>query len=163
MHIPVQSVAALTAQGSFDEAMTLIKEHTPFPSLCSVCDRRCEDACVRDPVAAAELIAAAAERGVGTVSIPKRRYGEKIAVIGSGPAGLSCAYFLALSGFSDVTVFEKSPLPGGLLSCAVPPFLLDRMRLFSDIDAIKKLGVTIRCGSAASRTSSSRRRRRKVS
>ena len=146
VRIPVQTVAALTKEGRFTEALTLIRERTPFPSLCGICDRPCEKACVRDPVAVAELVRTVSEQGKSVTEAAPRRSEDKIAVIGAGPSGLSCAYHLARAGYHKVTVFEKSCMPGGMLTAAVPPFALDRLRLSAEVAAIRALGVTLRCG-----------------
>ena len=123
-----------------------------------MCNRRCEDACTRgtidEAVAIDEVKRFIAERDLNaeTRFIPKKTipslkggFEEKIAIIGAGPAGLSCAYFLALTGYKP-TIFEKNAEPGGMLRYGIPSYKLEKDLLAAEIDVIRQLGVEIRCG-----------------
>lgn len=151
-HIPVQSYIKLASQGRYTEALKLIKKYTPFPAICGrICHHPCESACMRayvdEPVAidAIKRFIADQQLSADASYVPDIKDnpvsgGQKVAVIGSGPAGLSCAYYLAIEGYK-VTVFEKQPVPGGMLTIGVPPFRLGRDVINTEIDIIRKLGV----------------------
>ena len=158
-HIAVQGYLQLAKEGRYDEALALIKKDNPLPAVCGhVCNRRCEDACTRgeidEAVAIDEVKRFVAERDLNAETrhipkpvIPSLRGGfsEKIAIIGAGPAGLSCAYYLALTGYKP-TVFEKSEEPGGMLRYGIPSYKLEKDLLAAEIDVIREMGVEIRCG-----------------
>ena len=157
-HIPVQGYLKLAAQGRYTDALELIKKENPFPAVCGrICNKRCEDACTRgsidDPIAIDDIKKFIAEKDLeaGTRFVPKmlnqigRPYPEKIAVIGAGPAGLSCAYYLAVKGY-PVTVFEKESVPGGMLTLGIPSFRLEKNVVNAEIDVLKELGVEFRFG-----------------
>jgi NADPH-dependent glutamate synthase beta subunit-like oxidoreductase len=151
-HIGIQGYIKLAAQGKYRDALELIKRENPFPAVCGrICPRKCESACTRgdvdDPVAIDEIKKFIAEQDMKQEHrfVPELRhhYGKKIAVIGAGPAGLSCAYFLAIDGYR-VTVFEKQPVPGGMLTLGIPSFRLEKDVVHSEIDILEELGVTFR-------------------
>lgn len=158
-HIGVQGYLQLAKEGRYDEALALIKKDNPLPAVCGhVCNRRCEDACTRgtidEAVAIDEVKRFIAERDLKaeTRYIPKKTvpslkggFDEKIAIIGAGPAGLSCAYYLALTGYKP-TIFEKNDEPGGMLRYGIPSYKLEKDLLAAEIDVIRQLGVEIRCG-----------------
>ena len=158
-HIAVQGYLKLAKEGRYDDALALIKKDNPLPAVCGhVCNRRCEDACTRgtvdEAVAIDEVKRFLAERDLKaeTRYIPKKTipslkggFDEKIAIIGAGPAGLSCAYYLALTGYKP-TIFEKNEEPGGMLRYGIPSYKLEKDLLAAEIDVIRKLGVEIRCG-----------------
>lgn len=158
-HIAVQGYLKKAAQGKYTEALALIKKDNPFPAICGhICNRRCEDACTRgtidQAVAIDEVKKFIAEQDLKaeTRYIPEiippttgRLFDEKIAIIGAGPAGLSCAYYLALKGYKP-TVFEKNEKPGGMLVYGIPSFKLEKNIVDAEIDVIRELGVDIRCG-----------------
>ncbi|HRS65344.1 MAG TPA: FAD-dependent oxidoreductase [Spirochaetia bacterium] len=153
-HIGIQGYMKLAAQGKYTEALELIKQENPFPAVCGrICPRKCESECTRgnldDPLAIDEIKKFIAEKDLhaGSRYIPRKRheYGNKIAVIGAGPAGLSCAYFLAQDGY-NVTVFEKEKLPGGMLTFGIPAFRLEKDVIDAEIDVLRALGVTIKTG-----------------
>ncbi len=153
-HIAVQGYLKLAAQGRYADALELIKKENPFPAVCGrVCNRRCEDECTRgsidSPVAIDEVKKFIADRELEQASrfVPKKLhdYGKKIAVIGAGPAGMSCAYYLAADGYR-VVVFDKNEQPGGMLRYGIPSFRLERPVLDAEIDVLKQLGVVFRCG-----------------
>ena len=158
-HIAVQGYLKMAAQGRYTEALALIKKENPFPAVCGrVCNRRCEDACTRGTVDQAVAIDGVkkfiAQRDLEAVTryipekvVPKLLGGfqEKIAIIGAGPAGLSCAYFLALKGYAP-TVFEKNQKPGGMLTYGIPSYKLEKDVVEAEIQILRELGVEIRCG-----------------
>ena len=158
-HIAVQGYLKLAAQGKYREALQLIKRENPFPAVCGrICNRRCEDACTRGTVDQAVAIDEvkrfiaqqdlnAERRFIPDRVVPKLLGGfeEKIAIIGAGPAGLSCAYYLAEKGYKP-TVFEKNEKPGGMLRYGVPSFKLEKDVIDAEIDIIRQLGVEIKCG-----------------
>lgn len=158
-HISVQGYLRMAAQGRYRDALALIKRENPFPAVCGrVCNRRCEDACTRATVDEAVAIDEvkkfiaekdldAATRYVPEPTIPslRGRFAEKIAIIGAGPAGLTCAYYLAEMGYNPV-VFEKNPLPGGMMTYGIPSYKLSREVVAAEIDVLRQMGVQIRCG-----------------
>ncbi len=157
-HVPVQGYIKLASQGRYVEALELIKKEIPFPAVCGrICNKKCEEACTRGemdaPVAIDEIKKFIAERELNaeTRYIPKmvnqtgKPYPEKIAVIGAGPAGLSCAYYLALKGY-PVTVLEKEQVLGGMLTLGIPSFRLEKDVIKAEIEVLRELGVTFRTG-----------------
>ena len=159
-HIAVQGYLKKAAEGKYTEALELIKRENPFPAVCGrVCNRRCEDACTRgtidQPIAIdavkkfiAEQDLKAETRFVPEVNICSNvqdLWEEKIAIIGGGPAGLSCAYYLATMGYKP-TVFEKSEIPGGMLQYGIPSYKLGKDVLKAEIDIMREIGVDIRTG-----------------
>ena len=159
-HIAVQGYIKMAAEGRYLDALKLIKQDNPFPAVCgSICNRRCEDACTRgtidDPIAIDEIKKFIAEQELHaeTRYVPPLRthrqsregYDEKIAVIGGGPAGLSCAYYLANMSY-PVTVFEKNEIPGGMLTTGIPSFRLEKGVVNAEIDVLRQMGVEFRCG-----------------
>ena len=159
-HIAIQGYLKMANEGRYAEALALIKQDNPFPAICGrVCNRRCESACMRGsvdkPVAIdavkkyiAELDLKAETRYVPEIFSAKR-YGRfddvKVAIIGAGPAGLSCAYYLAQMGFYP-TVFDKNPMPGGMMRYGIPGFKLEKDVIDAEIDVLRQMGVEIRCG-----------------
>ena len=158
-HIAVQGYLKLAAQGKYREALQLIKRENPFPAVCGrICNRRCEDACTRGTVDEAVAIdevkrfIAQQDLNAETRFIPEKvipkvdgEFSEKIAIIGGGPAGMSCAYYLAEKGYRP-TVFEKESRPGGMLMNAIPAFRLEKDVVEAEIDVLRALGVEFRCG-----------------
>ena len=158
-HIPVQGYLKKAAEGKYTEALELIKRENPFPAVCGrICNRRCEDACTRGtidkPIAidAVKKFIAEQDLNAETRFIPQTviasnrgRWKEKIAIIGGGPAGLSCAYYLATMGYNP-TVFEKNEEPGGMLRYGIPSFKLEKNVIAAEIDIMKEIGVEIRTG-----------------
>ncbi len=153
-HIAVQGYIKLAAQGKYLDALELIKKENPFPAVCGrICNRRCEDECTRGSIDNAVAIdevkkfIADKELDRATRFVPKKlhHFDKKIAVIGAGPAGLSCAYFLACDDYK-VTVFDKNAQPGGMLRYGIPAFRLEREVLDAEIEVLKELGVEFKCG-----------------
>ncbi len=159
-HVPVQGYIKLAAQGRYTEALELIKKENPFPAVCGrICNKACEDACTRGsvdaPIAIDEIKKFIAGKDLEAEHrfVPKmvnqtgKPYEEKIAVIGSGPAGLTCAYYLALKGY-PVTVFEKEKELGGMLTLGIPSFRLEKDVIRAEIDILRDLGVQFKTGVA---------------
>ena len=158
-HIAVQGYLKLAAQGKYREALALIKKDNPLPAICGrICNRRCEDACTRGSIDQAVAIdevkkfiaeqdLKAEHRYIPSKVVPTLdgAFNDKIAIIGAGPAGLSCAFFLAEKGYSP-TIFEKNEKPGGMLRYGIPSFKLEKDVLDAEIDIIRAMGVEIRCG-----------------
>ncbi len=160
VHLSIQGYIKMAAEGRFEDALKLIKQDNPFPMICgAICNRRCEDACTRgtidEPLAIDEI-----KKYIASLDLKKdQRYvplcekhdggmwGDeyKIAIIGSGPAGLSAAYFLRLDGY-PVTVFEKEERPGGMLMNGIPSYRLEKDIIDAEIDIIRQMGVEIRTG-----------------
>jgi len=153
-HIAIQGYIKLTAQGKYPEALELIKRENPFPAVCGrICPRKCESACTRgdidSPIAIDEIKKFVAEQDLNLANryVPAHRheYGNKIAVVGAGPAGLSCAYYLAIDGY-NVTVFEKQNSLGGMLTLGIPSFRLQKDVVNAEIDILRELGVVFTTG-----------------
>ncbi|MDD5824190.1 MAG: FAD-dependent oxidoreductase [Firmicutes bacterium] len=158
-HIAVQGYLKLAAQGKYQEALKLIKRENPFPAVCGrICNRRCEDACTRGTIDQAVAIDEvkrfiaqqdldAETRFVPEKVIPKvlGEFDEKIAIIGGGPAGLSCAYYLAEKGYRP-TVFEKEERVGGMMMNGIPNFRLEKDVVQAEIDILTELGVEFKTG-----------------
>ena len=153
-HIAVQGYIKLASQGRYREALELIKKENPFPAVCGrICPRSCESACTRggldEPVAVDEIKKFIADQELKAEHrfVPEKAhdYGKSIAVIGAGPAGLSCAYFLAVDGYK-VTVFEKEQVLGGMLTQGIPAFRLERGIVNAEIEILRDLGVEFRTG-----------------
>ncbi|MBR3565844.1 MAG: FAD-dependent oxidoreductase [Paludibacteraceae bacterium] len=159
-HIAVQGYLKKAAEGKYREALELIKRENPFPAVCGrICNRRCEDACTRgtidQPIAidAVKKFIAEQDLNAETRFVPevnicsnvKERWDEKIAIIGGGPAGLSCAYYLATMGYKP-TVFEKNEQPGGMLRYGIPSYKLEKNIIDAEIDIMREIGVEIKTG-----------------
>ncbi|MCR4879552.1 MAG: FAD-dependent oxidoreductase [Bacilli bacterium] len=159
-HVPVQGYLKKAKEGKYREALELIKTQNPFPAVCGrVCNKKCEEACTRGtidkPVSidavkkfVADLEIKSENRYVPEVvaaTLHEGNFDEKIAIIGAGPAGLSCAYYLAEMGFKP-TVFEKNEKPGGMMMYGIPSYKLEKDVIEAEIDIIRQLGVEIKCG-----------------
>ena len=140
----------LIAQGKFEQAVEIVRRENPLPSICGrVCTASCETKCRAgegegEPISIRVLKRFLAdyerEKGLDVIPRPKQKRQERVAVIGSGPAGLTCAYYLALEGYG-VTIFESLPVLGGMLSVGIPDYRLPKDILNWEIENIKKLGV----------------------
>ncbi|NFO92972.1 FAD-dependent oxidoreductase, partial [Clostridium botulinum] len=153
-HISVQGYIKLASQGRYKEALELIKHENPFPAVCGrICPRKCESECTRgdidEPVAIDEIKKFIAEQDLNMDNryVPKLRhkYGNKIAIIGGGPSGLSCAFYLALDGYK-VTVFEKQKALGGMLTLGIPSYRLEKDVINAEIEILRELGVEFKVG-----------------
>jgi NADPH-dependent glutamate synthase beta subunit-like oxidoreductase len=153
-HNNVQGYVSLAVKGKFQEALQLIKETSPFPSICGrICHHPCESDCNRSQID--ESVAAhSIERFLADLDLKastrykpeiKARKEDKVAIVGSGPAGLTCAYYLAQEGYR-VTIFEKAELLGGMLTTAIPSYRLPREIVEAEIQLIRDLGVTMKTG-----------------
>ncbi len=158
-HVSVQGYIALMQQGKYAEALALFRQAHPFPGVCGhICHHPCEDNCTRSdvdqPLAIRELHRFLAGQGKaagdGAAVEGPAPGDEKVAIVGSGPAGLSAAYFLALKGYA-VTLFEKLPVAGGMMAVGIPRYRLPRDILAHEIEQIEKLGVTIKTNTAFGR------------
>jgi heterodisulfide reductase subunit A len=158
-HVSIQGFIALMELGKYKEAVRLFKKDHPFPAICGrVCHHPCEGACTRgdveQPMAIQHLHRYLADLDLDSddpylPEIAKKRE-EKVAVIGSGPAGLTAAYYLAQKGY-QVTVFEKLPVKGGMMAVGIPEYRLPQDTLAKEINIIEKMGVEIRTNTAFGR------------
>lgn len=160
-HIAVQGYIKMAAQGRYMDALKLIKQDNPFPAVCgSICNRRCEEECTRGDVDRAvaidEIKKFIAEQELKEENryIPPiknfrptlEKFPEKIAIIGAGPAGMSCAYYLAMMGYENVTVFDRNAVPGGMLTLGIPSFRLEKDVVNAEIEVLRRMGVEFKCG-----------------
>ena len=150
--IHVQGYVALIAQGKFKEALALIRKNNPLPAICGrVCTHPCETACTRnkvdDPLAIMYLKRFVSDweytQNEPEVPLIENKREEKIAIVGAGPAGLSAAFYLAREGY-QVTIFEATSEPGGMMVWGIPEYRLPREALKKDIEFIQRLGVEIK-------------------
>ena len=158
-HIGIQGYLKMASQGRYTEALELIKKENPFPAVCGrICNKRCEAACTRgtidEAIAIDEVKKFIAQKDLDSKVrfIPKKvipsnrgEFSQKIAIIGGGPAGLSCAFYLAEKGYRP-TVFEKNKLAGGMLVYGIPSFKLEKDVVAAEIDVMKEMGVEIKTG-----------------
>ncbi|GAA0714550.1 FAD-dependent oxidoreductase [Paraclostridium ghonii] len=153
-HISVQGYIKLASQDRYKDALELIKRENPFPAVCGrICPRKCESECTRgdidEPVAIDEIKKFIAQQDLNEENryVPKvmHEYGKKIAIIGGGPSGLSCAYYLAIDGYK-VTVFEKQKVLGGMLTLGIPSYRLEKDVINAEIDILRGLGVKFKTG-----------------
>jgi len=153
-HISIPGYLKLASQGRYREALEMIKKENPFPAVCGrVCPALCESACTRNNLDCsvaiddvkkfiAELDLHEESRFIPTI---KHNYDKKIAVVGAGPSGLTCAYFLAIEGYK-VTVFEKQKELGGMLQYGIPEFRLQKNVIKAEIEILKELGIEFKTG-----------------
>jgi len=157
-HIAIQGYIKMASEGRYRDALKLIKQDNPFPAICgSICHKYCETACTRASVDEAlsidEIKKFIAEQDLKAEhhyvpemnSCTRKPFEQKIAIIGAGPAGLSCAYFLAIEGYKPV-VFEKNATPGGMLMHGIPSYRLEKDVVNAEIEVLREMGVEIRCG-----------------
>ena len=158
-HIAVQGYLKLAAQGRYTDALELIKKNNPLPAICGhVCNRRCEDACTRATIDEAIAIdevkkfIAMHDLNAETRFIPKKvvptldgEFKQKIAIIGGGPAGISCAFYLAEKGYKPV-IFEKNEKLGGMVVYGIPSFVLEKDIVAAEIDILREMGVEFKTG-----------------
>ena len=160
-HIAVQGYLKMASEGRYTEALALIKKNNPLPAICGhVCNRRCEDACTRGTIDEAIAIdevkkfIAMKDLNADTRFIPKKVIPSqdpeffakhKIAIIGGGPAGISCAYYLAERGYKP-TIFEKNKQMGGMVTYGIPSFVLEKNVVKAEIDILQEMGVEFKNG-----------------
>ena len=153
-HVSIQGFVALINEGKYREALKLFKDEHPFPGSCGrVCHHPCESECTRGdveaPVAIQYLHRFLADEDFASddpyIPETEEKRDEKIAVVGSGPAGLTTAYYLAKRGYG-VTVFEKLPVKGGMMAVGIPEYRLPNDELLREIEVIEKMGVEIKTG-----------------
>lgn len=145
VHIDVPSYLSAVAEGRFTDALGIVLERNPLPAVCGrICLRPCEDGCRRcqvdHPVAIASLKRAASDHGLYPAHMPVRPRPERVAIVGSGPAGLTAAYDLASEGYR-VTIYEAKPLLGGMLRYGIPEYRLPDRALDRDIEHILGRGI----------------------
>ena len=148
------------ARGEYDEAYRAIREANPFPSVCArVCNHPCEERCRAGAQGGSPVAIRALKRFVTDrvdprtyvpARAPRRADLPPVAVVGSGPAGLTAAHYLSLEGYR-VTVFEQDPGPGGMLFSAIPGYRLPRETLQGEIDSLLDQNITLRCNTALGR------------
>ncbi len=156
-HLPVQGYIKMASEGRYMDALKLIKDFNPFPAVCgAICNRRCEQQCTRGmldaPLAIDEIKKFIAEKELEEdqryiplcENVEGKFYPQKMAIIGGGPAGLSCAYYLRKMGY-PVTVFEKEAKPGGMLMNGIPSFRLEKKVIDAEIDVLKAMGIEFKC------------------
>ncbi|HPH04141.1 MAG TPA: NAD(P)-binding protein, partial [Spirochaetota bacterium] len=154
VNVPIPEFIKEVAEGNFDEAYRIITRENRLPAVCGrVCpqESQCEQVCVRGKKGEAVAIGRL-ERFVADTWMAKHqpeapeivKKGIKVAVVGSGPAGITCAGELAQLGY-DVTIFEALHAPGGVLMYGIPEFRLPKALVQREIDSIRKLGVEIIC------------------
>jgi NADH-quinone oxidoreductase subunit F len=150
--VNVPEYLALVAEDRLDDAVNVIRRRNPFVSVCGrVCDHPCERRCRRadldEPLAVRALKRFAADHAkkYEAALLPPAKGKAQVAIVGAGPAGLSCAYFLALMGRRSV-VFESQPIPGGMLALGIPEYRLPKTILEKDIEFILRHGVELRTG-----------------
>jgi NADH-quinone oxidoreductase subunit F len=150
--IDVPKYVAAVAEGNYIEAAVIIRERNPFPAICGrICHHPCEVKCRRgeldEAVAIRSLKRFAADWYYNSIDEPPEPFpltkGERVAIVGAGPAGLSCAYYLRGMGY-PVTVFEALPVGGGMLGVAIPDFRLPKEILQREIEYIRHRGVEIK-------------------
>ena len=160
-HVAVQGYLKMASEGRYTEALALIKKNNPLPAICGhVCNRRCEDACTRGTIDEAIAIdevkkfIAMKDLNAETRFIPKKVIPSqdpeffakhKIAIIGGGPAGISCAYYLAERGYKP-TIFEKNKQMGGMVTYGIPSFVLEKNVVKAEIDILQEMGVEFKNG-----------------
>jgi len=155
-HVSVAGYVALIAKGRYKDALNLVRERMPLPGVCGrICSRPCESACARkevdEPIAIMALKRFASDSVAEEVPSPlPRTKKDKVAIIGSGPAGLAAAYDLVREGY-EVTIFEALPVAGGMLAVGIPEYRLPKRILQREIEYITGLGVDIRTNTALGR------------
>ncbi len=158
LHIAIQGYIKMASEGRYQDALKLIKKDNPFPAICgSICHKYCEAECMRnsvdDPLAIDDIKKFIAEQDLVAEHryVPEMRsctrepIDKKIAIIGAGPAGLGCAYFLAIEGYTPV-VFEKEKTLGGMMMNGIPNFRLEKDVVNAEIEILKEMGVEFKTG-----------------
>jgi formate dehydrogenase major subunit len=153
-HVDIQGYLSLARLGYYKEALDLVRERNPLPIICGrVCVRKCEVNCLRnnvdEPVGINFVKRYLAEQPQAAPDIPAeiKPTGKRVAIIGGGPAGLTCANYLVRKGH-EITVFEALPKLGGMLRYGIPEYRLPRLELDDEIRTILDLGVKVETGKA---------------
>jgi len=157
INLDIRTYVGKIADGEYAESLAVIRKKLPFPlSIGRVCPHPCEDECNRqyldEPISICFLKRYVADVEMNAdikpvIQLPEETYPEKIAIIGGGPSGLTCAYHLALLGYTgNITVFEALPEPGGMLRVGIPEYRLPKAILTGDVEFVVKHGVEIKCG-----------------
>ncbi len=156
LHTDVPAYVTLIAKGEFEEALEVVRRTNPLPIICGrVCMAHCALKCrskeAGDAIAIKELKRFLTDWELSLGELPRvspfpRKYDEKVAIIGSGPAGLTAGYYLAQKGY-EVTIFERYSVAGGMLAVAIPDYRLPKKLLQLEIDQIRRVGVDIRTNS----------------
>ena len=158
-HVNVPGYVALIKEGRYADAINLIRDKNPFPTACAmVCEHPCENKCRRsiidEPINIRGLKKFAVDQVNARDVVPPKanvKTGKKIAIVGGGPSGLPCAYYLALMGHKAV-VFEEHEKLGGMLRYGIPEYRLPKEKLDDDIDVLVKAGdIEIKCGTKVGR------------
>ncbi|GAI76152.1 unnamed protein product, partial [marine sediment metagenome] len=149
--VNAQGYIALVARGKFREALELIRQDLPLPSVCGrVCQHPCETACKRqeldEPIAIMDLKRFVTDQVLSMPEPLPITESQKVAIIGSGPAGLAAAWELAKNGY-PTTIFEALPVAGGMLAVGIPDYRLPKEILLRDLDYLKALGIKIKTSS----------------
>lgn len=157
-HLPVQGYIKMAGEGRYMDALKLIKDFNPFPAVCgAICNRRCEQQCTRgmvdSPLAIDEIKKFISEKELQEdqryiplcENVEGKFYPQKMAIIGGGPGGMTCAYYLRKMGY-PVTVFEKEQKPGGMLMNGIPSFRLEKDVIEAEIEVLKSMGIEFKCG-----------------
>jgi NADH-quinone oxidoreductase subunit F len=150
--VDVPAYLALVAQGRYAEGLAIHRESNPFPLICgrvcpAFCERRCRRGQIDDSISIRQVKRFMSDSQFNVPWTPPRHKpakGIKVAVVGAGPCGLTAALRMAQNGY-QVTVFERMPDPGGMMTYGIPAYRLPREALFNEIDHIKRAGVEIRC------------------
>ena len=158
LHIAIQGYIKMASEGRYQDALKLIKKDNPFPAICgSICHKYCEAECMRnsidDPLAIDDIKKFIAEQDLKAEhryvppmnSCTREPIDKKVAIIGSGPAGLACAYFLAIEGYSPM-VFEKESKLGGMMMNGIPNFRLEKDVVDAEIAILKEMGIQFTTG-----------------
>ncbi len=160
-HFAIQGYLKMASEGRYTEALALIKRNNPLPAICGhVCNKRCEEACTRGTIDEAIAIdevkkfIAMKDLNAETRYVPKKVIpslddeffaNEKIAIVGAGPAGISCAFYLAEKGYRP-TVFEKNEKLGGMITYGIPSFVMEKDIVAAEIDVLREMGVEFKTG-----------------
>ncbi len=153
VNLDIRKYIAFIADGQYAESLAKIRERLPLPgSIGRICPHPCETACNRqyldEPLSICFLkrYVADVELNEGTDPVyetPEKKFAGKIAIIGAGPAGLTCAYTLAKLGYEHITIYEALPVPGGYLWVGIPEYRLPKKLLQREVDLICNMGIEI--------------------